>query len=77
LDRIIERGAQNQVSGYTIVYAVRSQACLTDDNRWVEPARRIVIFTDQSDSPRPAAPGSPIDDSPEAEEVLSNHCFSN
>jgi hypothetical protein len=42
LDRIIARGAETDVSGDTIIRAIRAQACLTDDNRWVEPARRII-----------------------------------
>jgi len=46
LDRIIERGAQVDVTADAVIRAIRAQACLTEDNRWVEPARRVIITTE-------------------------------
>jgi hypothetical protein len=48
LDRIIERGAETPVSGDTIIRAVRAQCCVTDDGRWVEPARKIIYIHEQA-----------------------------
>jgi hypothetical protein len=42
LDRIIERGAEKPISGNPIIKAVHAQCCLTDDNKWVEPARHVI-----------------------------------
>jgi len=48
LDRVIERGPQTLVTADQVIRAVRAQACLTDDNRWVEPARHLVVSTESS-----------------------------
>ena len=49
LERIIERGPEKPVSGDTIIRAVRAHACLTDDNKWVEPVRRVIYIHQQID----------------------------
>ncbi len=43
LDLIIERADCAQVTGDTIIRAVRAYSCLTDDGRWVEPTRRVIV----------------------------------
>jgi len=45
LDRVLERGPELPVTGDTIIRAVRAQACLTDDNHWVEPTKNVVFST--------------------------------
>lgn len=52
-DRIIERGAQTQITGDTVIRAVRAQACLTDDNHWVEPAKHIIVSAVRQPDPPP------------------------
>lgn len=47
LDRIIGRGAERPVTGNEIIRAVRAQACLTDDNKWVEPAKRVIYVREE------------------------------
>jgi hypothetical protein len=42
LDRILERGAEKEISGNTIIRAVRAQCCLKDGNKWVEPAKNVI-----------------------------------
>lgn len=49
LDRILERGAEKPISGDVIIRAVRAQACLTDDCRWVEPERKVVHIYETAD----------------------------
>ena len=46
LDRIVERGAETFVTGDMVIRAIKAQACLTDDNRWEDPPRRVVLTTD-------------------------------
>ena len=48
LDRVIERGPQTLVTADQVIRAVRAQACLTDDNRWIEPARQLIISNEPS-----------------------------
>jgi len=48
LDRVIERGPQTLVTADQVIRAVRAQACLTDDNRWVEPARHLIVSNESS-----------------------------
>lgn len=43
LDRIVERGAEAPVTGDMVIRAVKAQACLTDDNHWVDPARHMIF----------------------------------
>jgi hypothetical protein len=42
VERIIEQGAEEPISGDTIIRAVRAMCCLQDDNTWVEPVRNVV-----------------------------------
>ena len=44
LEHILERGAEAPVTGDTILRAVRAYCCLTDDIKWVEPERRMVVI---------------------------------
>lgn len=64
LDRIIGRGAERPVTGGEIIRAVRAQACLTDDNKWIEPAKTVIYLhkyavaedlADKGSCPREAA----------------------
>ncbi len=55
LDRIIERGAQVDVTADAVIRAIRAQACLTEDNRWIEPAKRVIITTETSGPMPPGA----------------------
>jgi hypothetical protein len=43
LDRVIEKCSYAEATADTVVRAVRAQACLTDDNHWVEPARHLIV----------------------------------
>ena len=57
LDRVIEKGVGVENTGDVIIRAVRAQACLTDDNKWVEPGKHVHITTEtltptQTPSPR-------------------------
>jgi hypothetical protein len=53
LDRIIERGPQNRVSGNTIIKAIRAQCCLTDGNKWVEPPTHVIFSKDSQPAGEP------------------------
>lgn len=44
LDRILERGVQTPVTASHIIRAVKAHACLTDDNRWIEPERKVIYI---------------------------------
>ena len=46
LDRIVERGAETFVTGDMVIRAVKAQACLTDDNRWEDPPKRVIFSSD-------------------------------
>jgi hypothetical protein len=50
LDNIIQIGTTT-TNGDTIIRAIRAQACLTDDNRWVEPPKRVVFINETPESP--------------------------
>jgi hypothetical protein len=45
LDRVLERGPEAPVTAGTIIRAVKAQACLTDDNHWIDPAKHFVFST--------------------------------
>lgn len=47
LDRIIEQ-TPDHVSADAIIRAIRAQACLTDDSRWIEPSAQVVFTTSRS-----------------------------
>jgi hypothetical protein len=42
LDRILERGAEKPISANDVIRAVKAHACLSNDNRWVEPPRTVI-----------------------------------
>jgi hypothetical protein len=48
LDHILERATSIHITSDSIVRAVRAYTCLTDDNKWVEPATHVIV-----------SPGSP------------------
>jgi hypothetical protein len=52
LDHILERATSTRVTSDSIVRALRAYTCLTDDNKWVEPATHVIV------SPGSAAPPS-------------------
>lgn len=43
LDHILERATSTHVTSDAIVRAVRAYTCLTDDNKWVEPATHVIV----------------------------------
>ena len=45
LENIMERGVETDITGETILGAVRAYACLNDDNRWIEPTSNVVFST--------------------------------
>ena len=47
LDKVIERGAEKPVTANHVIRAVRAYACLTDDNHWIEPTRRVIYTIEQ------------------------------
>jgi len=46
LDRIVERGAETFVTGDMVIRAIKAQACLTDENRWEDPPKRVIFSSD-------------------------------
>lgn len=53
LDNILERGVETEITGETILGAVRTYACLDDNNRWIEPTTNVNFSTNRSpESPR-------------------------
>lgn len=60
LDSILEC-APGKVTADAVIRAIRAHACLTDDNRWVEPASRVefsVVAPRQTASVSPVSLGS-------------------
>lgn len=53
LDRILERGPQ-VVTVTGVIQAIKAYSCLTDDNRWVEPPRRMEYNITSNRTPNPA-----------------------
>lgn len=45
LEHMLEQGPTMQITSDSIVRAVRAYACLTNDNRWIEPTKRVVVTT--------------------------------
>lgn len=75
LERILERGAEVPITGNTVIHAVKAYCTLTDDNKWIEPARSVT-FTVQTEPklrqirqidrlPEPAAESHPLIDTKE------------
>ncbi len=42
LEHVLERGVETEIDGPTIIQAVRAYCCLSDENKWIEPAKTIV-----------------------------------
>ncbi|MGH9572804.1 MAG: hypothetical protein ACRD40_04650 [Candidatus Acidiferrales bacterium] len=55
LENIMERGVETEISGETILGAVKAYACLDDNNRWIEPTSNVV-FSKSRDEMRDATP---------------------
>ena len=53
LDRIIERGAEKPISANDVIRAVKAHACLSTDNRWVEPVRTVIHIRAGDARPEP------------------------
>jgi hypothetical protein len=49
LDKILERGVETEITGETVLKAVKYYVCLTDDNKWIEPSTQVVFSTKQSE----------------------------
>jgi|SRR5690348_4940365 len=45
LDNIMERGIETEITGETILGAVKAYTCLDDNNRWIEPTSSVVFST--------------------------------
>ncbi len=58
LDRVIERGPESPVTADAVIRAVRAHACLTDDNHWIEPTRRVIYTVERAPGNAAAAPVS-------------------
>jgi hypothetical protein len=43
LDRILEKASHVAPTGDAIIRAVRAYTCLSDNNKWVEPASRVIF----------------------------------
>jgi hypothetical protein len=43
LDYIIEQAGAIRVTGDDVIKAIRAASCLTDDGKWVEPPKRVII----------------------------------
>ena len=45
LDNIMERGIETEITGETILGAVKAYTSLDDSNRWIEPATNVIFST--------------------------------
>ena len=45
LENIMERGIETEVTGDIMLRAIRSYVCLSDDNRWIDPASNVAFQT--------------------------------
>ncbi|HKV47858.1 MAG TPA: hypothetical protein VJN69_07175 [Candidatus Acidoferrales bacterium] len=50
LDNIMERGIETEITGETILGAVKAYTCLDDNNRWIEPTSNVLFSANQSAS---------------------------
>lgn len=58
LDRILERGPE-VVTVTGIIQTIKAYSCLTDDNRWVEPPRRMEYNITSNRTPNPIPEKAP------------------
>jgi hypothetical protein len=63
LDHILERATSIHITSDSIVRAVRAYTCLTDDNKWVEPATHVIVS--------PGSPPPPPRNSPKSNRHLA------
>lgn len=42
LENVVERGAEAPITGSTIVRAVKAICCINGDNKWTEPAKKVI-----------------------------------
>jgi hypothetical protein len=63
LDHILERATSIHITSDSIVRAVRAYTCLTDDNKWVEPATHVIVS--------PGSPAPPPRNSPKSNRHLA------
>lgn len=47
LERVLERGVETEIDGATIIQAVKAYCCLTDENKWIEPAKNVTFSNRQ------------------------------
>lgn len=53
LENVLERGVETDITGETLLGAVRAYACLDGSNRWIEPTTNVMFSTNrQPESPR-------------------------
>jgi len=55
LDNIMERGVETEITGETILGAVKAYTCLDDSNRWIEPTSNVVFATKPAEARPPLA----------------------
>jgi hypothetical protein len=63
LDHILERATSIHITSDSIVRAVRAYTCLTDDNKWVEPATHVIVS--------PGSPAPPLRNSAKSNRHLA------
>ena len=51
LENIMERGVETEITGETILGAVKAYACLDDNNRWIEPTSNVIFSTNRDAAP--------------------------
>lgn len=48
LENVLERGVETDITGETLLGAVRAYACLDESNRWIEPTTNVMFSTNRS-----------------------------
>jgi hypothetical protein len=48
LDNIMERGIETEITGETVLGAVKAYTCLDENNRWIEPTSNVVFSAARS-----------------------------
>jgi hypothetical protein len=66
LDKILERGVETEITGETVLKAVKYYVCLTDDNKWLEPSTQVVFSTRQSERAAISAANPTLPSPPES-----------
>ncbi len=55
LDNIMERGVETEITGETILGAVKAYTCLDDSNKWIEPTTNVLFSTKPLETRTPLA----------------------